>query len=86
MFWLFVYVLPDFVMAERAYVNGNLDDFTWEWADVYVLDDEGKRLPWGYSCGSMERALKRKDQMLEKYHQVVVRDNATRKEKRYQKL
>ena len=24
--------------------------------------------------------------MLEKYHQVVVRDNATRKEKRYQKL
>ncbi len=50
-----------------------------------MLDDEGKRLPWGYSCGSMERALKRKDQMLEKYHEVVVRDNATRKEKRYQK-
>jgi len=49
-----------------------------------VLDDEGKRLPWGYSCGSMERALKRKDQMLEKYHQVVVRDNATRKEERFQ--
>ena len=77
-------LLADFVMEERAYVNGNLDDFTWEGADVYVLDDEGKRLPWGYSCGSMERALKRKDQMLEKYHQVVVRDNATRKEERFQ--
>ncbi len=78
-------LLADFIVEEHAFVNGNLDDFTWEGADVYVLDDEGKRLPWGYSCSSMERALKRKDQMLEKYHQVVVRDNATRKEKRYQK-
>lgn len=78
-------LLADFVVEEHAYVNGNLDDFTWEGADVYVLDDEGKRLPWGYSCGSMERALKRKDKMLEKYHQVVVRDNVTRKEKRFQK-
>lgn len=29
----------------------------------------------------MEAALKRKDELLKKYPQVVVRDNATRKEK-----
>lgn len=77
-------LLADFVVEEHAYVNGNLDDFTWEGADVYALDDKGKRLSWGYSCGSMEGALKKKDQLLEKYHQVVVRDNATRKEERFQ--
>ena len=77
-------LLADFVVEEHAYVNGNLDDFTWEGVDVYALDDKGKRLSWGYSCGSMEGALKKKDQLLEKYHQVVVRDNATRKEERFQ--
>ena len=36
---------------------------------------------WGYSCANMEAALKRKDELLKKYPQAVVRDNATRKEK-----
>ena len=74
-------LLADFVIEEYAYVNGNLDDFTWEGADVHPFDENGNKISWGYTCGSMERALKTKDELLKKYPQVVVRDNATRKEK-----
>ena len=74
-------LLADFIIEEYAYVNANLDDFTWEGADVYSFDNAGKRISWGYSCASMEAALKRKDELLKKYPRVVVRDNATRKEK-----
>ncbi len=76
-------LLADFILEENAYVNANLDAFTWEGADVYPIDEKGEKIEWGYSCSSMERALKKKDELLEKYPQVVVRDNATRKEKRY---
>lgn len=78
-------LLADFVIEERAYVNANLDDFTWEGADVHPLDDAGERLNWGYSCHSMESALKKKDELLKKYPQVIVRDNATRKERIFEK-
>ena len=74
-------LLADFILEERAYVNANLDDFTWEGADVYPFDESGNRLKWGYSCNNMEAALKRKDELIEKHPQVIVRDNATRKEK-----
>lgn len=74
-------LLADFILEERAYVNANLDDFTWDGVDVYPLDKTGNRLKWGYSCSSMEAALKRKEELLEKHPQVIVRDNATRKEK-----
>ena len=74
-------LLADFVIEEYAYVNGNLDDFTWEGADVRPIDENGKRISWGYSCDSMEQALEKKEELLKKYPQVVVRDNATRKEK-----
>lgn len=91
-------LLADFIIEEYAYVNANLDDFTWgarhpvdvgsaptgverRGADVHPFDDAGKRISWGYSCASMEVALKRKDELLKKYPQVVVRDNATREEK-----
>ena len=73
-------LLADFVIEEHLYVNDNLDDFTWEGADVYMIDENDKRLKGGYSCGCMETALKKKDELLEKYPQVVIRDNATRKE------
>ena len=73
-------LLADFVIEEHAYVNDNLDDFTWTGADVYMLDEKGKRLKGGFSCGCMENALKRKDELLKKYPQVAVRDNATRME------
>lgn len=74
-------LLADFIIEEYAYVNANLDDFTWEGADVHPCDADGKRISCGWSCGSMESALKKKDELLKKYPQVVVRDNATRKEK-----
>ena len=77
-------LLADFVIEEHAYVNDNLDDFTWTGADVCIFGEDGKKLDWGYSCGCMENALKRKDELLKKYPQVVIRDNATRKERVFQ--
>ena len=77
-------LLANFIIEEHSYVNKNLDDFTWEGADVYALKDNGDRVNWGYTCGTMEAALKRKDELLKHHQQVVVRDNATRKEKIYE--
>lgn len=74
-------LLADFIIEESVYVNAHLDDFTWEGADVHPYDGAGKRLSWGYSCSSMEVALKRKDELLKKYPRVAVRDNVTRREK-----
>ena len=37
-------LLADFIIEECAYVNGNLDEFTWEGADVHPLDENGKSL------------------------------------------
>ena len=71
-------LLADFIIEEHAYVNAHLDDFTWEGVDVYALDEKGKRC--GYTCCDMEAALHRKDELLKKYPQVIVRDNATGKE------
>lgn len=78
-------LLADFIVEEHSYVNKHLDDFKWEGADVHPLDENGNRLNWGYSCPSMESALKKKEEMLEKHPAVVVRDNATRKETVYRK-
>lgn len=76
-------LLADFIIEEHSYVNENLDDFTWEGADIHVLKENGERANWGYTYGTMEAALKRKDELLKHHQQVVVRDNATRKEKIY---
>ncbi|MCD8013862.1 MAG: hypothetical protein LUG99_11935 [Lachnospiraceae bacterium] len=76
-------LLADFILEERAYVNSHLDDFTWTGADVYAVREDGTRTGWGYSCCSMEAAIKRKDELLGKYSIVVIRDNASRKEKHY---
>lgn len=77
-------LLANFIIEEYAYVNAHLDDFTWEGADVYPADESGNRKGGGYSCRTMEAALKRKDELLMKYNKVIVRDNATRKEKIYE--
>ena len=77
-------LLADFIIEEHSYVNKNLDDFTWEGADVHALKENGERVNWGYTCGTMEAALKKKDELLKHHQQVVVRDNATRKEKIYE--
>lgn len=76
-------LLADFIIEEHSYVNNNLDDFTWEGADVHALKENGERMSWGYTCGTMEAALKKKDELLKHHKKVVVRDNATRKEKIY---
>ena len=76
-------LLADFIIEEYSYVNKNLDDFTWEGADVHALKENGERVNWGYTCGTMEAALKKKDELLKHHQQVIVRDNATRKEKIY---
>ncbi len=78
-------LLADFIIEEHSYVNGNLDDFTWEGADVHALKENGERVNWGYTCGTMEAALKKKDELLKHHEKVVVRDNATRKEKIYRR-
>ena len=74
-------LLADFIIEESAYVNANLDDFTWEGVDIHAFDRDGKQCSLGYTYGTMEDALTKKDRLLEKYPKVVVRDNATRKEK-----
>ncbi len=76
-------LLADFIIEERSYVNANLSDFTWEGADVHALKENGERANWGYTCGTMKAALKRKDELLKHHEQVIIRDNATRKEKIY---
>lgn len=78
-------LLADFIIEESAYVNANLDDFTWEGADVHPINKTGKRISWGYSCRTMEIAIKKKEELLEKYPKVAVRDNATRKEQIYER-
>lgn len=77
-------LLVVFIVEEHAYVNANLDDFTWEGADVFAYDENGKRLGWGYSCCSMEAAVRRKDELLKRCPRVVIRDNATRKEETFE--
>ena len=47
-------LLADFIIEEHSYVNKNLDDFTWEGADVHALKENGERMNWGYTCGTME--------------------------------
>lgn len=78
-------LLADFIVETYAYVNANLDDFTWEGVNVHPLDASGKKSGWGYSCSSMEMALEEKDILLKKYPYVLVRDNRTRKEERFRR-
>ena len=47
-------LLADFIIEEYAYVNANLDDFTWEGVNVHVIEESGEKSKWGYSCGTME--------------------------------
>lgn len=74
-------LLSDFIIEESDYVDANIDDFTWTGVDVRASDENGKSLNWCYSCSNMESALERKDDLLKKYPQVVIRDNVTRRER-----
>ena len=54
-------LLADFILEERAYVNADLDDFTWEGVDVYPLDKAGEQAEMGVflqqygGCAESER-------------------------------
>lgn len=76
-------LLADFVAEQRRYVNEHLDEFTWTGVEVYPVGMNGRKVNFSYSCTSMEKALIRKEELLQKCPCVVVRDNATRKEIRY---
>ena len=76
-------LLADFIIEGTAYINANLDDFTWTGIDVRAFDENGERLDWCSSCSNMENALEKKDDLLKRYPQVAVRDNATRKERMF---
>lgn len=60
-------LLADFLVEDRSYVNSHLDDFTWSGVDVYALKENGDRSEWSYTCKNEDTALKRKDELLEKY-------------------
>lgn len=76
-------LLADFIIEERAYMDTNLDDCIWEGVEIYIFNESGEKLDWGYSCASMEDAIKRKDELLKKYPRVVIRDQKAKKEESY---
>ncbi len=75
-------LLADFVYETHKYVEENSDDFDWI---GYNVKTEGKTF-WNYTCYSLENALKRKDDLLQKgARSVTIRNNETRKEEEYKK-
>ena len=76
-------LLADFMAEQHRFANEHLDDFTWTGTDVYPVGMNGTRLNYRYTYATMEKALIRKDELLQKCPCVVVRDNTTRKETRY---
>lgn len=76
-------LLADFIVEEHGYVNSHCDDFTWVGVNVYGVNETGERTRWCYTCGDMDSALQKKDELLKKYPCVAVKDNATRKQTEY---
>lgn len=76
-------LLADFLTEERDYVNSHLDDFTWTGMDVYVINTDGEKAGWTYTCPNMAAALRRKDELLKTHRRVAIRNNQTREMKIY---
>lgn len=72
-------LLADFILEEHDYVKSHYDDFVWTGADVYAVNEKGEKSKWSYTCMDMDSALRKKDELLEEYRHIAVRDNATRK-------
>ncbi len=72
-------LLADVLAENQRYVNGHLDDFTWEGTEVYAVDEDGNRWYQYHMVSSMEQALEIKDELLKKCPTVIIRDNITRK-------
>lgn len=70
-------LLADFLYDGNKYTMQHLDDFTFEGFDVNYFNGDDVKIG-GYECATIERAEKRKDDLLTKYPKVQIRDNATR--------
>lgn len=77
-------LLANFITEFRDFVGDNMDDFSWDGYEVNALKEDGSKESWGWECATLEKALERKDQLLEKHGRVVIRDNRTRKETLYE--
>jgi hypothetical protein len=69
-------LLADFLVTSRDYVSSHVNDFTWQGFYVRPMRG-GEKLGWGYTYATMEKAMIRKNQLLDDYPQVSVRDNRT---------
>lgn len=71
-------------LATYKYLSSHLDDFTWEGTDVTAYDVNDKMVS-GYTCGKKDDALREITKLgsREKTSYVILRDNATREEKRF---
>ena len=77
-------LLADFIIEGSIYIRTFVDDFTWEGVNVYPMLGMGTRCRWHHFCNNMESALKLKNELLEIYQYVIIRDNETREETLYQ--
>ncbi|MBD5449763.1 MAG: hypothetical protein HDR28_06345 [Lachnospiraceae bacterium] len=77
-------LLADFIIEGSIYIRTFADDFTWKGVNVYPMLSMGTRWRWHHFCNNMEAALKLKNELLEMYQYVVIRDNETREETLYQ--
>ena len=78
-------LLADVLAENKWYINHHLDDFTWIGTDVYGVNEDGNRLYQYHMISSIEQAMQVKDELLNKYPIVILRDNATREETVYKK-
>lgn len=72
-------LLADFLLELNAFAQENMDDFTWEGIDVIPCGEDEQRAKWSLTCSSIEKAMQRMDELLEKYPIVKVRNNVDRK-------
>lgn len=78
-------LLADFIIELRAFTNTHQSDFIWKGVSLFPCDGSGERLKLSLCCDDMETALALKDQLLEKYPIIEVRDNGTRKVEMYKR-
>ena len=80
-------LLADFIVESTSYVNKNLDDFNWLGYDVYPSDEKGENIgQWKYTCSTVQRALDRKEELLEKHDFVTIVSNSDKERQTYSAL
>lgn len=77
-------LLADFIVEASQYVRDNMDDFTWEGFTVFPYNEDGERAEYIITYVSKEAAEEDLGKLLLKHPVIIMRDNVTRKEKRYE--